>query len=231
MTIDEVIERYKISPILSSREAKECFEKLKNMDFDPSIHYPIIYLYLHYAQLEKARELLDLNKNKDDQVHIDLDNILLALEECMDSGWGVFPLTVPFSNWWNGPHTNLPKKVNDLPLKEWVPARLIEVTDGKVHLVSAKLVHNEIQYVRIEVDREKLGCNFELPDGNYDGDPMILEIGFYGETEGVFVTRCHDLRDINWPPKTIKPLIKTIQPVLDQMEKKLKEFEESFHKS
>lgn len=232
MTINEIIEIYKQVPVLSSPESKEMFSKLLKMDFDPEIHYPIAYLYLHYCRFYECEHLLSLS-NKEDQTYKDLYNMLMAISEAED-GECVFPLTIPYDKWWNGPH-KLPLSYKGKPLVKWFPCQITEVDCNKIYLIIGKNENGINQYGYVDLDLGKLNLEFSLPNENSnfykDYSKKYGELGFYGtETDFVLYLKCHDMNDrTNYPPKTIAKCYNIIKPVLEEVQKRLQEFENSFY--
>jgi len=78
------------------------------------LHYKIVATLLHRARLFEAREILsEIDRNHDGfQPYWDR---LLALEHVNRGESSVFPISIPYSEWWKGPH---------LVRWRWFPARI-----------------------------------------------------------------------------------------------------------
>lgn len=58
MEINEIIHIY--SKSLSGKVVNELFQKVTEIEFNPTIHYPLICLHIHYSMLEKAEHLMNI---------------------------------------------------------------------------------------------------------------------------------------------------------------------------
>jgi hypothetical protein len=122
---------------------------------------------------DKAKELLDLLP--DDEETRALWDYYKALEFCRMYNFCPFPLTIPYSKWWDGPHLPCATKPD-----RWVGAYVTGVDEDIVYLmIGEKQDGEEPVYGSIELNRShfaKAGIHFGLIK-----EGMFLELHFYGE--------------------------------------------------
>jgi hypothetical protein len=98
------------------------------------LHYKIVATLLHRARLFEAREILGEMDRNDDGFQPYWDR-LLALEHVNRGESSVFPIYIPYSEWWKGPH---------LVKWRWFPAR-----------ISAKDVEERVIYLETGIPPDK----------------------------------------------------------------------------
>ena len=215
MEINEIIHIY--SKSLSGKVVNELFQKVTEIEFNPTIHYPLICLHIHYSMLEKAEQLMNLCTDKNDETYLCLNDFYQAILEA-NSCYGIFPLSISYGNWWNGPHLSFPKELNESKITKWNPGRIYNIVDGIAYCVIGKLVNNEIIYGNIELPIDKFP---------YEKENAIFEIAFYGND---YIILYH--KDEIWKrPEQLEKLYEIIDPILKTTKQKVKEFTESFHKN
>lgn len=226
---------------LSGVEERKIFSKLKETDFSASIHYPIIYLYLHYSQLEKAEFLLNKSDSTNDETYLELKDLLEALKETNFSNSSVFPLSTPWREWKNGPHLDFPNEiaVNDYEyhkLIKWFPGSVIYVEGKKVGFTFGEISGGGIDYADVEIDLDKLK---ELVDDKFIDEIIKLDgkeevFSFFVELveyeNGKTMMKKYNLDDCEWPTPKIREMYNIVLPVIKARNLRLREFQESFYK-
>jgi tetratricopeptide (TPR) repeat protein len=170
-----------------------------------SLHRWVARWLLHWAELDFAEDVLrsipSTLAERDASIQA-LWNLLRALRVA-EQGPAVFPLTVPFTEWWsaNG-HTGLPLTWPDQQMRLWRPARVesVDQHSGRLFLVvadrpadqKALLQYRDVELSREQVERAAHGFNWaELKDGQF------LELAYYGgeNTLRIGLHRVTDYRD------------------------------------
>jgi hypothetical protein len=217
MNLQDFIDIYAYDGILhlASANCKETLAKVLVTPFDPNIHYTLAYIHLHYAMLDEAEAILNHTPDKTDETYKQLEDYLLALKECQRTNIGIFPLSVPYRNWWNGPHLPFPIEYNGNKLDSWFPVRLECVEKDKAYLIVAKLEDNKIVYAEVTI-----------PDVAVEPDSMG-EIAFYGDN---YLIKFHKLdfwvqpAELNAVRLKAWPFIETSHKCLsEQIERSLQE--------
>ena len=167
---------------------------------------------LHWAELDFAAMVLREIPRHVAQQYASIQALWSLLEALRQAerGDSVFPLSVPPSEWRSPtPHTDLPSRFQDAPLRSWVPARVdgIDQEDGVAYLLAAELPPTrdaEFRYFEMELRRDQVeasGLGFtwdDLREGSF------LELGYYGEGEGRMRIALH--RDTTWRDPDLLPL-------------------------
>ena len=196
MNLEDAINLYAPDGILHllCRERRSILKTILSEPFDPDLHYTLTYVHLYYALLDTAKQYLDFVPNKNDPTYKELEDYYNALEECDNSGHGVFPLTVNYRNWWNGPHLANKKDV------AWFPLRVETVDGDKFHATVAKFEDSKITYGDVEFE-----CNLAkttpkpeaMGEAIFDGEKY--SILFYDEEEWIFNPVLQKVIDRAWP--------------------------------
>jgi len=169
-----------------------------------ALHRWVARWLLHWAELDFAamvlREIPRQLAQHDASIQA-LWSLLEALRQA-ERGTSVFPLSVPPREWRSpAPHTDLPSRFQDAPLRTWVPARVdgIDQEDGVAFLLAAELPptrNAEFRYFETELRRDQVeasGSGFTWDDL---GEGSFLEMGYYGEGEGRMRIALH--QDTTW---------------------------------
>lgn len=169
MNLAEAMDIYAYDGILhlASRDRYKNLECILAVPFDPDLHYPLAYVHLHFAMLDIGRKILDHTTNKEDEAYKDLDDYHKALEECEKSHVGIFPLSVPYRRWWDGPHLDFP---NRNKITAWFPLRVQEVDGDDLYCTVGK---KEGIYGNSKFSVQKATHPVE--------EDMMGEVVFYGE--------------------------------------------------
>jgi len=215
MKIEEIINIYCKNQ--SGKDINELFHKLIQIKFDPEIHYPLICYHIHFVMLEKAEQLMNMCDNKNDETYLCLNDFYQAVMEA-NNFYGIFPLIVPYRNWWNGPHLSFPKQWNNSKITQWNPGRISNIESGIAYCVIAKLIDGKIVYGNVELPINRFP---------YEKENAIFEIAFY---ENDYIIMFHEDKLWTRPPK-LEALYQIINPILQTTHQKVKEFAESFVKN
>jgi hypothetical protein len=179
-----------------------------------SLHRWVARWLLHWAELDFAEDVLrsipsTLAENASIQA---LWNLLGALR-IAEQGPAVFPLTVPFREWWsaNG-HTGLPLTWLNQPMHLWKPARVesVDQHSGRLLLVvadrptdqKAPLQYRDMVLSRNQVDQAAHGFTWaDLEEGRF------LELAYYGpeHTLRIGLHRVTEYRDPQLIPLVLPP--------------------------
>lgn len=176
-----------------------------------SLHRWVARWLLHWAELDFAEEVLRSIPQPlaDTDLSIrTLFDLLAALRKAR-SGVAVFPLSVPCSEWWSPrPHTKLPLKLAEQPLRSWLPARVdaLDSEAGNAFLTIAEFpqaeddepAYRELTLTRPQVERTAEGFGWkDLKEGSF------LELAYYGEAAEL---RIGLHRDTEWRDPHLLPL-------------------------
>jgi tetratricopeptide (TPR) repeat protein len=116
----------------------------------------------------------------------------------------VFPLWVPISSWWKGPHLNSPLH-RTKSLKLWLPGRVERVDEKELQLFVGKPPKNgerpQFGYMTLPVARYNQVSQDELTTTLKPG--RFVELAYYGE-DGDLVARAHP--DKWWEDPDLPPL-------------------------
>ena len=170
-----------------------------------SLHLWVVRLLVHRAQLDFAETVLSetpaLVRETDTRFRA-IRDLLAALREA-ERARSVFPLTVPFNEWWTDkPHLDFPQKQD---IVKWFPAQVDAVDDETVHLVMGKRAD----------DGQRAECALvELPRSKFDAASLdepyevlepgrFLELAFYGAEETLSI-RSHP--DLPWQSPDLPPI-------------------------
>jgi hypothetical protein len=93
MTLEEALAIWNTQPVLGP-QTYAAYEQLLNEPFDPNVQYPIIWIYLHYASLDKAEALLQRSDDRSSETYLQLNDYLQALKFVEHWNQSVFPLSV-----------------------------------------------------------------------------------------------------------------------------------------
>lgn len=196
MELGEIIQIYAPDGVLdlANRERFETLKKVMTIPFAPELHYPVIYIHLHYAMLNEAKQMLDLVEDKEDETYKQLSDLYEALTECERanvSGGSVFPLDVPFRDWWKGPHMKFP---NQDKIIDFFPLRVNLVEEKSIYLTVAQ-VEDGIKYGFFDFPLDERILS--TPEQNSLG-----EIAFYGDAEGDYLINFYPKhREWTYPPE------------------------------
>ena len=176
------------------------------------LHRWVARWLLHWAELDFAemvlREIPRWLARQDTGIQA-LWSLLEALRQA-ERGDSVFPLSVPPREWRSpAPHTDLPRRFQDAPLRSWVPARVdgIDQEEGVAYLLAAELPPTrdaEFRYFEMELCRDRVEASAsgfawdDLREGSF------LELGYYGEGDGGMGIALH--RDTTWRDPDLPPL-------------------------
>jgi len=177
-----------------------------------ALHRRVARWLLHWTELDFAemvlREIPRRLAQQDASIQA-LWSLLEALRQA-ERGDSVFPLSVPPREWRSpAPHTDLPSRLQDAPLRSWVPARVngIDQEDGVAYLLAAQLPPTrdaEFKYFETELRRDQVeasGWGFtweDLREGSF------VELGYYGDGEGRMRIALH--QDTTWRDPDLPPL-------------------------
>lgn len=188
---------------LASANRSDNVRKMIAEPFNPEVHYPIIYLHTHYAMLKEAKTLLDSVPNKEDETYKQLEDYYNALKECERVNHGIFPLNVPYRDWWNGPHLSFPEGYID-----WNPFQIdviIEEGDTEFSCVMGKKEEDGIHYGFVTLPIDKCRIRPEVD--------MFGEIAFYSDDDDDFIIDFH--REKIWVrPPELNAVYEKIQPYM-----------------
>ena len=201
-TFESILNTYYIKDgviLLLSSDRLETLNKILSIPFNPDIHYPILYIHIHFAILEIAKKILDYIPDKENALYKQLEDFYNALIDCEDNNLtAVFPLNVPYRNWWNGPHLDFPKKEE---ITSWFPMRIQSIENNNVIIIVGKRESDTTTYGEVN-----------LPRGTFPDDieeETYGEIAFYEED---YVIKMHP---IQWDqPKELKLLTEKVTPYL-----------------
>lgn len=239
--VREVIEKWATLPGgIAGRDVGVIWRELMEMDFDPKIHFPMTYLHIYYAFLNhheiwgSAEDLLNKAPDKTDPTYLHLNDYYQALLECDESYVTVFPLTVPWRDWWNGPHLDFPKELNGVKMTQWNPAKIEWIEGDTVTLHVGKKEDEKIVYGNVKIKKDKL--NIDLPDGiaddygdnTCDNPSVFLELAFYDEE---LLAKCHNPYGSWEQPVELQELREVIRPIIDAINRRVQEFSDSFYRN
>jgi tetratricopeptide (TPR) repeat protein len=168
-----------------------------------SLHRWVARWLLHWGELDFAAEVLRSipGRLRAGNPSVQALQDLLSALRIAEYEPAVFPLTVPYSLWWESPtgHTGLPPELGGLPLRSWRPARIEAIDAGTERVVFTAMRHPEEaggkwKYFTEEFPRkdvESAAHEFswgDLGEGRfvefaYYGDKQLLRIGLHRETE------------------------------------------------
>jgi hypothetical protein len=200
------------------REARDAWEQAVNElsvspDSPPelykSLHKWVIRWLLHWVQLDFAESVMasvPMAILREDAGFRALSKLHRALRAA-ENRLVMFPLSIPRSRWWYGPHLDLPRSVNGKELREWRPARVQHIEDETVHLLIGerpKTTRGEPEYGYFEFGKDEMAaaaygfrCR-DLAPGTF------LELAFYGD-DGEMRIALH--RDQMWHDPNLPPLL------------------------
>lgn len=127
-----------------------------------NFHLGIAHELLSRGALDLAREVLSQISEKTRRDLTELDkmwNLLLHMEESERLGGAVFPLTIPFSERWNGPHIE-ELRTSAKAVDAWYPGRIVDLGERvTLRLAEPPLDGEEARIFRSEMAREDfLNC-------------------------------------------------------------------------
>ncbi len=156
-----------------------------------SLHLPVARLLVHRMQLDFAETVLTETPSalrQNDSRFRALTDLLAVLRET-ERARAVFPLSVPFADWWNGPHLDFPRETPEGRLEQWFPAQVDEVDDAIVHLIMAKRDRDDgkVTYAQVELPREQFDrASMDEPSERLQAG-RFLELAFYGAQEALHI--------------------------------------------
>jgi tetratricopeptide (TPR) repeat protein len=157
-----------------------------------ALHLWVARLLLHRGQLEFGRYVLgDVHEEprRKDPQFVAIGHLLQFLDQAEDEE-SVFPWCVSPDDWWTKPYPHLTfnLEVDNMPLKRWYPARVVEVDDEAVWLIVGKKPESSgasPTYGRVSIPRTQFdaACR-EVSSSKIEPD-RYLELAFYGDDDVV----------------------------------------------
>jgi tetratricopeptide (TPR) repeat protein len=170
-----------------------------------SLHLSVARLLIHRAQLDFADTVLNetpASLRKNDLRFGALENLLAALREA-ERARSVFPLTVPFNEWWTDkPHLDFSQKQS---IVKWFPAQVDAVDGDTIRLVMGKRAADgqRAEYAHVDLPRSKFdAASLDEPSGELEPG-RFLELAFYGAEETLKI-RSHP--DLPWQSPDLPPI-------------------------
>lgn len=188
MNLEEAVKVFAHDGILhlAARERAVNIARVLLEPFDPDVHYPIIYIHIHFAMLKEAEILLEGVPDRSDETYKQLEDYHKALETCEDYNAAVFPLSVRYSKWWSGPHLSFPPTYKGRERTSWHPIYINRIEDDGKHLYChvGKMENGEMVIGEVAFPADKFDDEYHAAD--------FGEVAFYGQdADAEYIIKLH----------------------------------------